>query len=290
MFTGTKTGNSTGGASFHKTGLSSMKFLGVNPAVEQINEWQSRDNATEPDYSLAKDYNGVNDVRPLNIWVKNDDIVTSFRINLGMEDAIAQSGNYQVCTSDGSVVWAKSKVDGALVLKPEFADHKPLKVGEADLIQFISKIINFERKSGENLYEQMTANKTDLISLFNGNYVGMNNLAKWCNENDKQIVMVLCVREKDTTDKDGNPVTKTYQGVVAEPKTWFSGEVTDWAVNKVKKDYIESLEVGAGQTKAYPTIRSTELFTYNYQDFKKEDCVNAVPDNPTPATTGGWKS
>lgn len=196
MFEGTKTGNTTGGGSYLKTGLSSMKFLGVNPTAAQINEWQDRDNATEQNYDLGKDYDGVNDVRSLNIWVKNDDVVTSFRINLGMEDDIAASGNYQVCTSDGSVVWAKNKVDDVLTLKPEFADHKPLKVGEADLIQFISKVINFERKSGKNLYAQMATNKTDLVTLFNGDYSGMNKLAAWCNENDKQVVMVLCVREK----------------------------------------------------------------------------------------------
>lgn len=269
MFTGTKEGNSTGG-SYLKTGLSSMKFLGVNPSAAQIEEWTGRENVQDPNYDLVNDYNN-NQVRPINIWLKNDDnVVVHFRLNIGKDDYVAKSGNYQVCTSTGAVVWAKAGGQ----LKPEFADHKPLKIGEADLIEFVSRLINFDQKSGENLYEQMAQLKIDANSLYNASYSGMTELAKWANEKDKRIAVVLTVNEKEVDGK-----IKQYQSVATDSKTWFHGQVTDWAENKLLERYDKSLEVGAGQTQAYPIIK--QLFTIKYQNFKKEDCYNAVPENPT---------
>jgi len=282
MFTGVKEGNSTGG-SYLKTGLTSLTFLGVNPTAAQIQEWTGRDNVQEPSYDLTQDFND-HQVRPVNIWLKNEDVVTNFRINIGKDEAIAKSGNYQVCTSTGAVVWAKS----GGVLKPEFVDHKPLKVGEADLIEFIGKLINFDQKSGDNLYEQMTAQGVDATSLFNASYAGMNKLATWTQEKDKHIVMCLVVREKEALDQNGNTTIKRYQAVASDSNTWFHGQVTDWASKKLLERYEKSLEVGAGQTKAYPIIK--ELFTIAYQDFKREDCYNAVPDNPQVSSTPTWNS
>lgn len=281
MFTGTKEGNTTGG-SYLKTGLSSFKLLGVNPTANQIQEWTGRDNVQEQTYDIVKDYN-EHDVRPINFYLKNeDDVVVNFRINIGKDEQIAKSGNYQVCTSTGAVVWAKR--DGSI--KPEFVDHKALKVGEADLIEFVAKLINFDQKSGEDLYAQMTAQGIDSNSLFNANYTGMNKLAIWSQEKDKHIVMCLVVREKEVLDQNGNTTVKRYQGVANDSNTWFHGQVTDWASKKLLERYEKSLEVGAGQTKAYPIIK--DLFTIQYQDFKREDCFNAIPDNPT--TTPVWNS
>jgi len=284
MFVGTKEGN-TGGGNYLKTGLSSFNLLGINPSASQIQEWTGRDNVQEPNYDLVEDFN-QKQVRPIHFWLKNqDETVVNFRLNIGQDEAIAKSGNYQVCTSTGAVVWAKS----AGVVKPEFADHAALKIGEADLIEFVSKLINFDQKSGENLYEQMTKLGVDATSLYNASYAGMNKLATWSQEKEKTIVMCLIVREK-TVDVDGTPTVKRYQAVASDSKTWFHGQVTDWAEKKLLERYEKSLEVGAGQTQAYPIIK--DLFTIKYQDFKREDCYNAVPDNPT--TTGGanivWKS
>lgn len=283
MFTGTKEFSASEG-SYLKTGLSSFSLLGVNPTAAQIQEWTGRDNVQDPNYDLADDFN-QHEVRPISFYLKNDDnVVVNFRINIGKDEAIAKSGNYQVCTSTGAVVWAKSGGE----VKPEFADHKALKIGEADLIEFVSKLINFDQKSGDNLYLQMTAQGVDADSLFNASYSGMNKLAVWAGDKGKQIAMCLVVRERDGQDANGNPVTKRYQGVANDSKTWFHGQVTDWAENKLLERYEKSLEVGAGQTQAYPIIK--DLFTVKYQEFKRSDCFNAVPDNPSTLTSPVWKS
>jgi len=277
MFTGTKQGGQTG--NYLKTGLTAFKFLGVNPTVSQIEDWTGRDNVQEPNYDLAEDFNQKT-VRPVHIWLKNDDVTVHFRLNIGTDDAIAKSGNYQVCTSTGSIIWAKT----AGQVKPEFVDHKALKVGEADWIDFVSRLINFDQKSGENLYSQMTQLGLDVQSLYDGKNKGANELAAWAGEKDKKISMVLVVTEKDGTDANGNPTTKRYQNIATDSNTWFHGEVTDWAEAKLLERYQKSLDVGTGQTQAYPIIKA--LFTIKYQDFKKEDCYNTVPDNPT--TTSSW--
>lgn len=281
MFTGTKEGNTTGG-SYLKTGLTSLTFLGVNPAAAQIQEWTGRDNVQEPSYDLVQDFND-HTVRPINFWLKNEDLTVNFRINIGNNEAIAKSGNYQICTSTGNVVWAKKEGE----VKPEFADHKALKIGEAELIEFVSKLINFDQKSGEDLYAQMTKLGVDATSLYNASYVGMNKLAQWTNEKDKQIVMCLVVREKEV-EVDGNTTVKRYQAVATDSSTWFHGQVTDWSSKKLLERYEKSLEVGKGQTKAYPIIK--ELFTVAYQDFKREDCINAIPDNPQVSSTPTWNA
>ena len=281
MFTGTKEGTTTG--SYLKTGLSTFTFLGINPSASQIEEWTGRENVTEPNYDIADDFSREHQVRPINIWLKNsDNVVVNFRINVGQDEAIAKSGNYQVCTSTGNVVWAKKGGE----VKPEFVDHKPLKIGEADLITFIAKLINFDYKSGENLYNQLAEQGVDVQSLYNASYKGMNNLATWSQEKGKLISMVLVVREKDVAGNDGNIITKQYQGIASASETWFHGEVTDWSQKKLLERYEKSLEVGVGQTQAYPLIK--DLFTIEYQDFDKTKCFNNVPNNPPVATKGSW--
>ena len=281
MFTGTKENSSV---NYLKTGLSSFQFLGCNPSASQIEEWTGRENVADPNYDIQDDYSRENQIRPLNLYFKNDDdVVVNFRIDIGNNPDIKKSGNYQVCTSTGSVVWAKAS--GSATPKPEFVDHKPLVIGEATLIEFISKFINFDTRSGENLYQQLVEQKLDAASLYSGDFSGMANLAKWGTEKNKRITMLLMVKEKPGVDNNGNPVTKRYQVVSSEPQTWFHGDVTDWAEGKLRERYEKSLQVGPGQTQAYPLVK--DMFTIKYQSFVKEDCLNSVPDNPT-VTTGGW--
>lgn len=280
MYTGTSESSNQGGGYSPKTGIASFNFLGVNPTADQIKAWTGRETVTEPNYDLTQNLNSQT-VRPLHFWVKSPeaDVITRFIVNVGSEPAIAKSGNYQVITSTGGVVWAKK--DGAI--KEEFLNHKPLTVGEAEVIMFVQKLINFKTSSGEDFYKQMVTLQQDAGSLYAGNYKGLNSLATWSVEHNKMIIMPLTVRKKDVAQADGSVVAKTYQSICDNPKTWFHGtEVTDWVKNAIKTNYEGSLVVNPGATQAYPIIK--DLFTYDLQNFKEEDCVNYVPANPT----GGW--
>lgn len=280
MYTGTSESSNQGGGYSPKTGIAAFNLLGVNPTADQIKAWTGRETVTEPSYDLTQNLNGQT-VRPVHFWVNSPeaDVTTRFILNIGTDPDIAKSTNYQVCTSTGGVVWAKKEG----VVKEEFVNHKPLTVGEADLILFIQKLINFKSSSGEDFYGQMVKLGQDAASLYAGNYKGLNSLAKWATENSKSIVMVLTVQKKPVAQADGSVVSKEYQSICANPRTWFHGaEVTDWYKDAIKKNYEASLVVGPGQTQAYPIIK--QLFTYDLQSFVEEDCVNYVPANPT----GGW--
>ena len=276
--------------SYLKTGMASFILLGVNPTAAQIEEWTGRTGVEEPNYDLKDDYNKEHQVRQLNCYMRNDhgDVVVH-RMEVSLDPKMSKSGNYQVCTSNGSITWAKAA--GSSEVKPEFASHKPLRIGEENLINFIGRLVNFDYKDPDgNLYEEMTIAKTTVDELYAGKYGGINAVGKWCAENDKKIIMMMEVTEKEALDKDGNPTVKRYQNLSPKSETWFSGEVNEYVLEQIQKRYEASLIVASGATQAYPIIKG--LFTYKYQDFVKGDCLGGVPSsNPTPPTgQGTWKT
>ena len=283
MFT-SREGNS-GGGSYLKTGLASFQLLGVNPTAAQIEAWTGRTNVQEPDYSIKDDFSKEHQIRPLTFYMKNEHgDVAQYRLNISKDPRITKGGNFQICTSNGSIVWAKAS--GQPDVKPEFVDHRPLSIGEEELINFVGRLINFDYKNPDgNLYKEMEKAGVTAQKLYDGLYDGLNAVGKWGAENDKFIIMMMAVSEKDGTDKDGNAVTKNYQQLVGKSELWFSGEVSKYSLDKAKELYEKSLEVAVGAEKAYPLIK--DFFTYEYQDFKKEDCVNAVPNNPV-APAAKW--
>jgi hypothetical protein len=285
MFT-SKSGNSAQSGSYLRTGLASFQLLGVNPTATQIQEWTGRDNVQEPNYDLKEDYSKEHMVRPLTFYIKNTEgDVARYKLEISKDPKITKGGNFQVCTSNGSIVWAKAK--GSTEVKPEFADHKPLCIGEEDLINFVGRLINFDYKDPDgNLYKEMAKAGVTIEALYNGDYKGINAVGKWGQENNKYIIMLMTVSESQGLDKDGNSVTKTYQEICNKSETWFSGEVTDYALNKLENAYEKSLDVAPGATQAYPLVK--HLFTYKYQEFDRAACVNAVPSNPQASTTATW--
>lgn len=285
MFT-TKTGNSASTGSYLRTGLASFQLLGVNPTAAQIQEWTGRENVQEPNYDIKDDYNKEHQVRPLTFYIKNTEgDVARYKLEISKHPKITKGGNFQVCTSNGSIVWAKAK--GTTEVKPEFVDHKPLCIGEEELIQFVGRLINFDYKDHEaNLYKEMAQAGVTIDNLYDGNYKGINAVGKWGADNGKHIIMLMTVSEGQGMDKDGNSVTKNYQEVCNKTETWFSGDVNDYVIKKLENLYEKSLDVAPGATQAYPLVK--HLFTYKYQEFDREACVNAVPSNPTTTPTASW--
>lgn len=270
MYQGTK----TSGSYSPKTGLHTFQFVGVNLSKNQIEELTGRELPVEPNYNTVQDLNGKT-VRPCHFYFKSDTIgLVKIIYQVGSDSAVAKSGNYQVCTSTGAVVWAKK--DGEV--KAEFVDHQPLKIGEAEVIAIISKLINFDPNSGENLYAQMTNLKQDAKSLFEGTYTGFEKLAKWLKDNNKYITLVTTVKQVSQNQEDGSVILNNKQRIATDPRTFFHGEFAEWMIDSLKKRYESSLVVGLGQTKAYPIIK--DLFTYEFQDFVAESCVNYVPETP----------
>lgn len=268
MYQGQSQGVAEGYQKF--TGIDTFTLLAVNPTAAEIEAIAGYKPKQEPDYSLVEDqYNGT--VRPLVIYAKGtaSNAVVQYRINIGAKAPNTMSGNFQVCTSTGEVVWAKAT--GETEVKPQFADHRPLVVGEADLISFVQKCVNFSTKSGEDFLSQMISLKQDAASIFKGDLSGIQKLISYMQENKFTIVSLLTVRKTD----EG----KTYQQIATKPgnfsKLIFHGNANDW----VKAQLLKNTQKDEKLVK--------EFYTIDFQVFDENACLNSVPQNPS-GSTGGW--
>lgn len=258
------------------TGLENFQFLGVNPNKQQLEEWQGREISFDPSYDVVQDQNG-NNQRPLHIWLKGDTVgVQRFILNIGDKQPTTQSGNYQVITSNGSIVWAKAS--GSTEVKPEFANHKPLVTGEAALITFVQRLVSFDRNSGEDFYTQMQQLKQDASTVFNGDYSGLNNLAKMMD--GTYITLPMVVKDKDEATQDGGVVTKQRMSIGTTQynldKVMFSGKVSEWAKSQFSKNVTADTNLLKG------------MYTVDLVPFNRDTVLNNVPNNPSP--TVDWNS
>lgn len=251
------------------TGLENFQLLGFNPTKAQLEEWQGRELSNDPNYDIVQDQTG-NNQRPLHIWLKGDTVgVQRMILNIGDKPPATQSGNFQVITSTGAIVWAKAS--GSPDVKPEFANHKPLVQGEAALITFVQRLVSFDRKSGEDFYQQMQSFKQDAATVFNGDYSGLNQLAK--DMTGAYVTLPMVVKDKDEATPDGTIVTKQRMSIGATQynldKVMFSGKVSDWAKETFTKNVTNDTNLLKG------------MYTVDLIPFNRDKVFNNVPNNPS---------
>ena len=250
------------------TGLTPVKFLGINLTADQMEQRTGYKPETEPEYKSGVDNYG-NNYQSAHIFLQDTQSGNTFRLmyNIGDKPAISMAGNYQVITSEGQITWAGRKVEGEVVIQPQFVDHRGLARGEAELIQFVQKLISFDTRSGENWMGQMESNGQTAADLFKGKLKGFDNLYKWADQQGLVILMPLTVRENDG---------KFYQSASNNPKAWFAGkEVSEYHVKKLQE--IEEKETSNAGGKS---LFGTDYFTYEYQVFDKATSLGGVPTNP----------
>ncbi len=262
MYQGTRT--TTSRPSFF-TGLAALQFKGINLSSKQMEERLGWKPEMEPSYAkVTSQFTGAVQ-QPATIFLHEPEngVTVRFTINVEGTPYKSSKGNYQVCTKAGSVVWAGNGSSGELVLKPEFAQHRPLVKGEAELITFVQRLIDYSTKfeGDQEWLPQMESNKQDAATVFNGDFSGYEDLYQYATEKDLRIIMPLTVRENDG---------KFYQGVNENSRTWFSGKVvSSWHIGALEK--AEKKEAANGNS------LFKNLSTYSFQIFKKEDCFNAIP-------------
>jgi len=261
------------------TGLESFQLLGINPTQQELGEWQNREVTRELNYDIKPDLKG-NNVRPVVFYFKGETAgIQQLSLSIGDQPAITNTGNYQIITSTGSIVWAKSA--GSPDVKPEFADHRPLVQGEAALITLLQKFLNFDRKSNEDFQAQLQSYGLDAKTLFDGNYKAYKQLVT--SFPDNWVTMPMVVIEKDEVNDQGQPVTKlkNYLGTSQYnvDKTVFSGKVSEWIKGQFTKNLVKK------NPEDKDLIQG--LYTVEFMPFDKTKCLNNVPSNPT-VTTGGW--
>lgn len=260
------------------TGLESFKLLGVNPTKEQISQWQGRDANYEPNYDLVQDNKGQM-VRPFHVWF-NGETVGPMRIilNIGNSKPSYETGNYQIVTTHGDIVWAKAK--GEANPKPEFADHRPLVTGESDLLTIVMSFLKADGlkfEGDQDFSTQVASLKQDATAVYAGDYSGWNKLAAWTNENNLFVSMPVGVKERDVVLDNGSTVTRSNMTIPYRTlnlsKIMFSGPANEWAEGKLTERV----------TKDPDLIKIP--FTVKFMKYDKSKTLNNIPSNPS---TSDW--
>lgn len=277
MYTGTQE-NSTSTWSL-KTGLAEFQLLGFNPSKSQIEEWQGRELPFDVSYDIREDLSG-NQVRPLSIYLKGpDNIIEKVTINIGLHTNVArESGNTQFVNYLGQFRYANS-LEELEQKYPTFGKARPAREGEHELFTFIQRLVRYKATAeGANFLQDNENAGITNEAIYNGDYTGLNKLAEYANEKNLHVIMLLGVKE--TKNDDGT--FKHRQSIVFKPELIFTSYgkgVTDWHKNRLIEENTQKQNAGYTLTNL--------LFTVNYQDFKKEDCINNIPNNPT-AAAPGW--
>lgn len=264
------------------TGLESFQFLGVNPTKEELEKWLGREVTWDLNYDTKVNTYDNQTIRPIQVWLKGETVEPmKFYLNIGNEPSVTANGNYQVITTSGQVVWAKES--GKTEVKPEFANHRALVSGEADLITFVQRLLGWNKNSTGDFMGQMQDQKNDAASLFAGNYTKMNELAKWSIAEDKWVSLPLAVTEKEVQTESGSTILKKTQVIPFSSrnlsKVMFSGKVSDWAKGKFK----ETIEKESKDGRVF--IKGD--YTVDFMPFDKTKSLNNIPANPPGETE--WK-
>lgn len=248
-----------------KTGLHSLVFKGVNLTKDEIKERFNVELDKEPDYNIKTDNFGNDVIRSVVYLAGSNGEMYRMNLNIGDSANKAKSGNYEIITSTGSIVWAGKKIGDEVQIKSEFENHKPLNIGEGDWITFVQRLVSFDSRSGANFYDEMTEFGQTSENIFKDKLQNINN----SDLIGRTIIILLAVRQTED---------KSYQEVVTNRKTWFSGtEVTDWHINRLKE--TQEKETVGGNTLC------KNLFTYEPMNFNKDLCFNNVPSTPTNTNT-----
>ena len=177
------------------TGVSSVKVIGINPTLAQLQELGFKFEK-EPEYT-SESPEGVKKVR-IDVIIANDKFKTKFAIFLENKDRINKGGDkYEITNNFGQSTWAASVQDatekigrnGNKWFSPEGA--RIAKVGEVQLITFL--------RDWANTGVDEVGKIDNFDALFKGNYSELQSYVKTLSNNTIYVMFIV---------KDGK-----YQGI-----------------------------------------------------------------------------
>jgi len=271
------------------TGMASFKVVSVNPSKEEIEQILGRNYPLDVNYELRTD-NNQNSVRPIEFWVttetNNVSITDRITFQIGNTEVKSQNGNFQYINTKGISRYGQSLQEvsekyNTIAEKSPFV--RPMYIGEDALYNFMQRALGY--KSSEEGAMFLTDCEQARITpqeLYQGNVSGLKNFITFINEKNRKIGLVLGVKPKEKVLDDGTKIIQNRQVILNNPDFFFTlagGQVTDYNTNKLQEviDYKVKNNASLG----------TALFSIKFQAYKKEDCVNNVPNNP-PVSAISW--
>lgn len=221
------------------TGVSSVKVIGINPTLAQLQELGFKFEK-EPEYT-SESPEGVKKVR-IDVIIANDKFKTKFAIFLENKDRINKNGDkYEIINDYGQSTWAASVQEatekigrgGNKWFSPEGA--RIAKIGEVQLITFLRDWAN----TGVNEVGKID----NFDALFKGNYSELQSYVKALSNN---TIYTLA------TVKDGK-YQSIYTGLFV--RTQFSQRTTE---NKFSTFIADQKKAG------YPM---KESYSINFQEY-----------------------
>lgn len=256
------------------TGMTVFKVLSVNPSKDEIETMLSREYKLNVNYDRFE-LNGRM-FRPIDIWVQDVNGLMDpipIRYLLSLDNDVASTGSIRFVNSKGMFTYAKSEDELRGNPKMEwFSKHpfRPAKIGERELFVFMQKLMRYNNRDEEaNFMDDAKDNNITIEKLYDNDLIGLRIFLDWCNKNDNHIVLIAAVR---STAKlvDGEPKTYYNQTLVNNPDFFFmtsTKEVSNKSFDTLRKE----IDKGTRITKY--------MYTVEFQDFVKEECINAIPDS-----------
>ncbi len=224
------------------TGVSTVKVLGINPTLAQLQDLQFKFEK-EPEYTSIDDKDGVTRKVRIDVIINNDKFKTKFAIFLADKDRESSKtpGSFEIINDFGQITWAASVQDaldkigkgGNKWFKPEGA--RIAKMGEAQLVTFL--------RDWANTGVDEVGKIDNLEALFKGNFSELQSYVKTLSNN---TIYTLA------TVKDGK-----YQGVYTGlfVRTQFSQRTAE---NKFISHIADQKKAG------YPM---KESYSINFQEY-----------------------
>lgn len=276
---GNKRDSSQSSAIAKTLGPTAVRLLAVNPDANKLEQIYNRAPKVDPDYSIITK-NGV-DYRPVFVYLQNvtTKAIYSFRINVGpavVGTPIGANGeprNYKIVTADGSVTWAGKKENGTVVIKPQFENHQPLRVGEDVVIAMVQAFTDYNPNKDTGFVADATNMRLMAEHLYAGDYSGFNILPETYPLN--QMIVVLTVTENGD---------KTYQNVAVLPELFFSDKYgsgpNDYHAKRIQQIHTQQLTNGRD-------IFEGCHYSYIPSVYVPDVSMGGVPKNPQ-ATQANW--
>lgn len=253
------------------TGLRQVKFVCVNPDAAKLEEMYGKPPSKDPDYSIIEK-NGF-EFRPVTFFFQ--DTLTkkyvNLRLSIGQEvkeqplDKDGNKRNYKILTSNGNVTWA---CDTNKVVKQQFEDYSPLRMGEDTVIAIVQAVTHYDYKSGQDFIVATNQLRLTAKHLFEGDYSGFNNLPTEYPTNE--LIVQFLVSEGDAG--------KYYQNVASNPECFFADKygkgVTDFHVTRLKDRFNN----GMAATKPFNMFEGF-FYTFDSQVFSPTTSMGGVPKN-----------
>lgn len=270
------------------TGVNYAKVIAINPTKAKLAEIlgdESRAEKFDTEYNIKENPLTNIKVRPVSVWVTDfEENVSPTLINFELADEVHKSN------SSDNVKIINAYLQDSYALNPDtllananmswFSDTgiRVARVGEVDYYKFISTLLKYDLQGDITFDTFVKDTKIDFDSVYSGEFSGLRALVDYANENEFVFAGLFCVKERETDEG-----IRHYQDFLSRSELIYRTSVSK-SLSSIK-DNIRTKKEDKEKDGYQLTSR---LFTYDFMEFDREQCVNVAPEQTAKPKTGSW--